>query len=145
MGVVAYEISKRNPSSIHGFDKSREHINIARAIFLAVPIESRFECMDLGGRQFVGALKPSYDIVLALAVYHHLRKTSVERAQAAMHEVAARCASTIILRDPGHTEHEVISLLGARGFRPIAHSEKPARIGRLTVLSREQRVHGRSP
>ena len=52
MGIVAYEIAKHGPVSIHGVDQNRQHIQIARSIFQAVPVESRFDCMSIASRRF---------------------------------------------------------------------------------------------
>ncbi|TKB75006.1 MAG: hypothetical protein E5W81_16190, partial [Mesorhizobium sp.] len=38
MGVVAYEISKLGPTSIHGIDILKPHIETARMIFLGCPV-----------------------------------------------------------------------------------------------------------
>jgi 2-polyprenyl-3-methyl-5-hydroxy-6-metoxy-1,4-benzoquinol methylase len=137
MGIVAYEVAKLGPISIHGIDLNRQHIQIARSIFQAVPVESRFDCMSIASSRFEAALAPMYNTVLLLSVYHHLKRGAGEKLAAnAMRTVARHCDSTIVIRDPGTTEAELLGLLGESGFSVVHHSDKPARTGRLTVLSR---------
>lgn len=79
-GHIAYEFARRGARLVHGIEKHRDKVSFARRLFRDVPVEHAFWCADLVrtslgelSRQTRG-LRPRYDIVLFLGVYHHLRK-----------------------------------------------------------------------
>ncbi|MER8480022.1 class I SAM-dependent methyltransferase [Mesorhizobium sp. M1163] len=74
MGVVAYEISKLKPSSIHGIDIAKPHIQTAKMLLSCSPVHARFDRLNLGSRPLGNILLPKYDIVLLLAVYQHMQR-----------------------------------------------------------------------
>ena len=116
MGVVAYEISKLRPSSIHGIDVLRPHIETARMIFLGSPVESRFDCLNLGSQKLGRILSPQYDIVMLLAVYHHMQDSlGPDKARRVLSDIARR-AQTIVARVPPRKDSELIDVLSADGF-----------------------------
>jgi 2-polyprenyl-3-methyl-5-hydroxy-6-metoxy-1,4-benzoquinol methylase len=118
MGVLAYEIAKLQPRKIHGIDHYRPHINVARMIFTAVPVESRFDCRDLGSRRLPRHLDASYDIVLFLAVFNHLQAgLGKEKTVEVLRLIADRCADAIVVRTTERTEQELLSLLTGFGFQ----------------------------
>ncbi|MGN6763609.1 MAG: class I SAM-dependent methyltransferase [Rhizobiaceae bacterium] len=136
MGVVAYEIAKRKPAFIHGIDPYGPHIFIARSIFDAVPVESKFERGKVGTRRFDRILRPRYDIVMMLAVYHYIeRQLGPEKAHAAIAGIAAR-TDMFIVRDPGRTIDDLTRTLEGLGFNPVATAPRTERIGGLTVFQR---------
>jgi hypothetical protein len=100
MGIIAYEIAKREPQSIHGVDIDKNYTRVARMIFHGIPLESRFDRLDLTrSRDVARVLKPSYDIVVFLAVYRHLRKAKGQTvALGATEQLFSRCGETFILR-----------------------------------------------
>jgi 2-polyprenyl-3-methyl-5-hydroxy-6-metoxy-1,4-benzoquinol methylase len=142
MGIVAYEIAKLCPKSIHGIDISRKHIAVARSIFLAVPIPSRFDALDIGGGRFLKALDGGYDIVVMLGLYQHLPRTSTYRT--AVRKVAQRCRSAVIFRDPENRVPEIEEIFREFGFSQSFRSER-LNVNRLTVLKREQHAANASP
>lgn len=116
MGIVAYEISKLDPSSIHGIDMLKPHIDTARMIFLGSKITSRFDCLNLGSLKLSRMLDPRYDIVMLLAVYHHMQDNlGPDRARRVVADIAAR-AQTIVARVPPQKDREMIDLLSSLGF-----------------------------
>lgn len=136
MGVVAYEIAKQGPSFIHGVEKHPPHVYVAQTIFSGVGTPSRFDCTRIGSSQFYRLLRPSYDIVLMLAVYHHFRrKLGPENVKALLRSLTER-TTTIIVRDPGRTIVEITSGLLEFGFLPIAKAPPTPSIGGLTVFRR---------
>lgn len=136
MGIIAYEISKLGPSFIHGIDRSKDHIHIARSIFCGSKVSSRFDVADLGDDTFSNLLLPSYDVVLMLAVYHHLPA----HVRPVLLGLLKRCVTAFIFRDPGYLEDEIIRFGAGEGFSATFHSSKPENAGRLTVLSKLSRV-----
>lgn len=138
MGVVAYEIAKREPASIHGIEKYWPHVRVARHIFTAVPVESRFDCAKVGGRFFQGKLRSEYDIVLMLAVYYHIyRKLGAKRAEAALKQVLPRCKSTIIFADqPGASTFDFVQTARSFGFREVGARDR-GNGGPIIVMSKE--------
>jgi ribosomal protein L11 methylase PrmA len=116
MGVVAYEISKLGPNSIHGIDILRPHIETARMIFLGSPVESRFDCLNLGSRRLGQILRSQYDIVMLLAVYHHMQDSlGPDKARRVLADIARR-AQTIVARVPPNKDSELIDVLSENGF-----------------------------
>jgi hypothetical protein len=118
MGIVAYEISKRNPRSIHGVDTYEPAIVIAQRIFMAVDVEHRFEVADVTDeRKMRSTLAPSYDIILMLSVWHHLRKRQAEKADAAVRSVAERCREWFVARVPPSLVDTLRDVLAPIDFR----------------------------
>jgi 2-polyprenyl-3-methyl-5-hydroxy-6-metoxy-1,4-benzoquinol methylase len=116
MGVVAYEISKLRPSSIHGIDVLRSHIETARMIFLGSPVESRFDCLNLGSQKLGRVLRPRYDIVMLLAIYHHMQASiGQKKAREVLADIVRR-TQTIVARVPPRKDRELIELLSGEGF-----------------------------
>lgn len=132
MGVIAYEIAKMSPAFIHGLDRSEAHVSVARSIFAASAVESKFDVADVGDASFLSLLRSSYDVVLMLAVYHHLPLS----VRPVLHEIMKRCRETFIFRDPGTTEGEIISAGADNSLLPAYRSQKPRNAGPLTVLLR---------
>jgi 2-polyprenyl-3-methyl-5-hydroxy-6-metoxy-1,4-benzoquinol methylase len=100
MGIVDYEIAKKHPKFIHGIDEEKWFIEIARSIFLAVPVESQFDVLDLTrNARLVRLLHPHYDIVLLLSVYPHVYRESGQAAARLLAQTLfARCSETFVLR-----------------------------------------------
>jgi 2-polyprenyl-3-methyl-5-hydroxy-6-metoxy-1,4-benzoquinol methylase len=102
MGIVGYEICKQGPAFYQGVDILAGHVDVARAVFLGVPVESRFDAGDLtdmGVRQAL--LRPAYDVVLYLAVHHHIRRVAGDAAaRAVASDLFARSSGHLIFRGP---------------------------------------------
>ncbi|MER9253559.1 class I SAM-dependent methyltransferase [Mesorhizobium sp. M0598] len=125
MGVVAYEISKLGPSSIHGIDILKPHIETAKMIFLGCPVQSRFDCLDLGSRKLQNVLQPQYDIVMLLAVYHHMQwSLGEDKARRVLCDIAGR-AQTIVARVPPGKDKEMIAVLSDVGFSIKSNHTSP--------------------
>jgi 2-polyprenyl-3-methyl-5-hydroxy-6-metoxy-1,4-benzoquinol methylase len=120
MGIVSYEISKRAPSSIHGLDNYQGALRVAEAIFSAVPVESRFDLIDLRNeRKLQRILLPSYDIVLLMEVYHQVKKKSPQAAARAVEIVVPRSAQTVLVRGLSNQEQELRKLVEDQGFSAV--------------------------
>jgi len=125
MGVVAYEISKLKPSSIHGIDILRPHIQTAKMIFLGSSVESRFDCLNLGSQKLRRVLRPQYDIVMLLAVYHHMQDSmGRDKARSVLVDIVRR-VQTIVARVPPGKDREMIDLLSSEGFFVKSEHESP--------------------
>ena len=100
MGILAYEIAKTQPKSIHGVDLDKDFIHVAKMVFCGVPVESRFERLDLTRpRDVARTLETTYDIVVFLAVYQHLYKANGhEVALAVTEDLISRCGEAFVLR-----------------------------------------------
>jgi len=134
MGIVAYEVSKQNPKSIHGLDVYKPAIRVARRIFIGVPINHRFDVVDIcNERKLLSCLSPSYDIVLLLSVWHHLRnRTSAQAADRAVRKIAMRCKRALIARVPPELAGSFGDLVTPLGFRQAYRS--PGRRGTLGIF-----------
>jgi 2-polyprenyl-3-methyl-5-hydroxy-6-metoxy-1,4-benzoquinol methylase len=116
MGVIAYEIAKLRPKSIHGIDILYPHITVARRLFQGSNIESRFDRINLGSRKLPSLLSPEYDIALLLAVYHHMfRSLGEKRAEQVLDTIVGRC-STVVARVPNVTTRKLQTRLELAGF-----------------------------
>lgn len=128
IGIIAYEISKQKPRSIHGVDSYRAAIRIAKCIFGAVPVESQFQVLNLlKDKDLRRTLRPLYDIVLMLAVYHHIREADPIEARRVVLTLAERCSDTLIVRNPPRTrvnydcDTEISEILKEAGFTLEKH------------------------
>ena len=133
IGIVAYEIAKRSPSLIHGFDSHRRSIEIAQVIFHRIPAESRFWVLDLGHLE-KRALSRRYDIVLLLAIDHHVRRqVGDERADDVLADLCGACSQTVMFRGPGGTSTwHAVSVIERCGFLAVSMSpEKIIRLDRI--------------
>ncbi|MER8886143.1 class I SAM-dependent methyltransferase [Mesorhizobium sp. M0500] len=115
MGVVAYEISKLRPSSIHGIDIAKPHIETAKMLLRGSPVHARFDRLNLGSRRLGNILLPKYDIVLLLAVYQHMqRNIGPGKARRVLSNIVRR-TSNVVARVPPGTDGEFIETLADEG------------------------------
>ncbi len=125
MGIVAYEIAKHRPTYIHGIDILKPHIGVARSIFMGSTVESRFDAMSLGSRKLPSVLQDRYDVVLLLAVYHHVRRgLGQEKADRIFIDIINR-AQTIVARVPDEDDIRLQSLIEGAGFSLSDRHESP--------------------
>ena len=123
-GIVAYEISKQAPKLIHGVDIEPRCIFTARMIFQGVPVESRFDCVDLGNeRKLTAAIRDDYEVVLFLRVYKQLRRRHGEaKARAAVTHIARHTIGTMIAKVRGRLmAEEVVPAAAAGGLGKVEH------------------------
>jgi 2-polyprenyl-3-methyl-5-hydroxy-6-metoxy-1,4-benzoquinol methylase len=124
IGLIAYEISKTGPRSIHGIDRYKPAVETARRIFRGVPTESTFDAFDLarrGARQRF--LKPRYDIILFLCVWHQLKYAKgPETAAEIVRDLAARCGEYFVARTPKEEEQEFHAVMESLGFKLVRES-----------------------
>jgi hypothetical protein len=118
MGILAYEIAKHEPRSIHGIDSHKDYIRTAQMIFLGSAVEARFDRANLSrARELANVLLPRYDVVLFLSVYHHVRNAhGAEAAAGATRTLLQRCARDFILRLPPHDVPEIEQIILGEGF-----------------------------
>jgi 2-polyprenyl-3-methyl-5-hydroxy-6-metoxy-1,4-benzoquinol methylase len=119
IGLIAYEISKTGPKSIHGIDRYKPAIETARRIFRGVEAESIFDAFDLASRSARQRfLKPRYDIVLFLCVWHQLKYAKgPEIAAEIVHDLAGRCTEYFVARTPEEEEREFSAFMETLGFK----------------------------
>jgi hypothetical protein len=88
-------------------------------IFLGVAIESRFDHVDMSRESaLAGALLASYDVVLFLSVYQHIRNArGVQAAQRALRTLLSRCREDFVLRVPQVELPDVEAIILDEGFR----------------------------
>lgn len=85
-------------------------------IFLGSPVESRFDCLNLGSQKLGRILQPQYDIVMLLAVYHHMQDSlGRDKARRVLADIVRR-AQTIVARVPPKKDRELIDVLSSEGF-----------------------------
>jgi 2-polyprenyl-3-methyl-5-hydroxy-6-metoxy-1,4-benzoquinol methylase len=118
MGLVAYEIAKRGPRFIHGVDRRKDFIHVARMIFLGFSIESQFDRVDITRDRVLRSLLHSeYDVVIFLAVYPHIRRAhGVATAERTLRTLLSRCRQDFIIRLPQADLAEVETIFAAEGF-----------------------------
>ncbi|TIL68342.1 class I SAM-dependent methyltransferase [Mesorhizobium sp.] len=125
MGIVAYEIAKHRPTYIHGIDILKPHIGVARSIFLGSGVESRFDAMNLGSRKLPSVLRDSYDVVLLLAVYQHVRRgLGQHKADRIFADIINR-AQTVVARVPKEKDTRLQSLIEGAGFSLSHRHQSP--------------------
>ena len=124
IGMIAYEISKSRPKSIQGIDNFRPAIDTAQRIFMGIDTESEFHDVDLTNhRALHHILKPHYDIVLYLSVWHQLKLSKgQQKADEITRELASRCEEHLLARVPLENEKEFTTLLEAEGFTVAGRS-----------------------
>lgn len=139
-GLVAYEFARRGASLIHGLEKERDLTWLARQIFRDVPIESQFRSADLTDgaagieKRYGAMLLPSYDIVLFLGVYHHLKMEASELAKLVTF-LAGKSSGCFVVRTDRLPE--LRDLILEQGFSVRrSHPGIPGRLGALEVFVR---------
>lgn len=135
VGVIDYEISKFGPSFIHGIDNYRAGIYAARNIFAGVEIPSRFEILDMADdRRLRRSLEPSYDIVLFMSVWQHIRRELGSRiADRMTATLAERCSGIFVGQTATEEAGEFSRLMNSLGF-DVAYDRDP--LGRLFTYVR---------
>ncbi len=136
VGIIDYEISKRQPASIHGIDSYRMGILAARNIFLGVDSPARFDVADLTNqRKLDRLLDASYDIVLFMAVWQHVRAKHGEAvARRLTATLTERCAGTFVSTTVADQAADFSALMRSLGFAAVYNSD-PA--GRLFTFERQ--------
>lgn len=135
VGIIDYEIAKRSPAFIQGIDDYPAGISAARHIFQGVDVASRFDVADLTNeRKLRRLLRPSYDVVMFMSVWQHIRG---QRGEAVADRVLAtlteHCAGTFIAKTTDNIAHEFTAAMERHGFR-VAYGGDP--LGRLFTFVR---------
>lgn len=117
-GIIAYEVARHGAKSIHGIDIEADLVFVARTIFLGVPIDSRFETLDLAAsRRLAAAIVDRYDIVLFLCLYEILReKLGAERTREIVRHLARHCGEVFVARVQARWDDELAAVMHAEGF-----------------------------
>lgn len=85
-GLVSLTFGLNGAKLVHGCDKYASGVETAREVFAETAVESRFETVDLTGREdalraaFGADLRDRYDVVLFLSMYHILRQQQPHEA-----------------------------------------------------------------
>ncbi len=139
-GHVGYEFARHGAIAVHGLEQHRDKVRFAARLFRDVAIDTRFRVADLAcsGPRFearYGAqLRPRYDIVLFLGVYHHLKKeVRVEDLATLVDAIAARTERWLAVRSDALPEFEG-RILDA-GLR-LEYEAPKTEIGLLRVYER---------
>lgn len=135
IGIIDYEISKRKPASIHGIDTYRPGILAARNIFLGVDLPSRFDVLDLtDDRKLRKILEPSYDIVLFMVVWQHVRNKHGDAVATRLTAtLAERCSGTFVGKTKADQAADFTAVMNSLGFDTV-YDRDP--LGRLFTYQR---------
>ena len=144
VGIVAYEIAKHGPASIHGVDYFPEFITTARNIFHGYrALPHRFDVLDLTKpRRVEKTLSANYDIIVFLAVWRHIyeRHGAVVAEQVAV-TLANRCTCTLIARTaPAELADAFSSIMRREGFELVHERRRANSTSRGRSLSVYSRV-----
>jgi 2-polyprenyl-3-methyl-5-hydroxy-6-metoxy-1,4-benzoquinol methylase len=138
VGILAYEISKRDPAFVHLIDGSGKMLDAAKLIFRAVETPHQLDLVDLADdRCLRHALRPSYDIVQLLAVYQHVeRARGASRARRMLATLAEHCTETFIAASNPAYLPAITDTLTASGLRLERETASPARQVKHLVFRR---------
>jgi len=142
-GLVAYEFAKRGAYLIHGFDRNISDVAFAIRLFRGVPIKSTFihTNVALGPERFIekyeSVLRDSYDIVLFLGIYHHLkRQMKPDRLSDLLGFLLRRTQSLFAIRTDLVVECE--EQICSSGFKLVYETEGSSKVGKLCVYQRDK-------
>lgn len=146
-GLVGFEMANNGARLVHGCDHFAEGVVTARQIFADLRnVESRFEVVDLskGAAAMTAFAGTRYDIVLALATIHKLKRVMSEDALAALlKNLGDRTTqffgwrATSEKRDENEVEMRVLdSVLGGCGLRRVHTSYISLTLGVAAIWSR---------
>ena len=130
IGIIAYEIAKHRPSFIHGIDNYRRGISVARHIFQAVDVSSRFDVADLTNeRKLRRLLQQRYEIVLLLSVWQNIRTSHGSvAADRVVSVLTEHCSGMFVAKTSEPIAHEFSAVMERHRYR-IAYGSDPK--GRL--------------
>jgi 2-polyprenyl-3-methyl-5-hydroxy-6-metoxy-1,4-benzoquinol methylase len=130
VGIVAYEIAKRHPRSIHGIDHYRPAIKTARHIFMGVEIPHHFDVADLTqDRKLRGLLAPAYDIVLLMCVWEHIDRTrGAAIGDRVVATLAERCTGLFVSKSTSDKADAFTKLMARQGFDVLYGSDPSGRL-----------------
>ena len=119
VGILAYEIAKREPAFIHAIDGCREMLDAAQLIFRSVETPHRLDLVDLADEKRLRAvLAPDYDVVQLLAVYQYVSEARGDSAARRMlTALAERCRETFIVASKPTYLPVITGTLLAANFR----------------------------
>lgn len=141
-GLVAYEFAKRGADLIHGFDCNISDIAFAMRLFRSVPTKSAFTHTNvaLGPEQFLennaSILIDSYDIVLFLGVYHHLKRQMNPAQLSDLLDCLLRKSKSLFAIRTNLVE-ECEAQICSNGFKLLYETEECSEVGKLQVYQRE--------
>ena len=101
VGIVAYEVAKQRPASIHGIDYFPDFIETAKHVFHGYrSLPHKFDVLDLTKpRQVEQTLATDYDIVIFMSVWQHIyERHGAGVAERVAIDLARRCKETLIAR-----------------------------------------------
>lgn len=132
-GLVAYEFARHGAAVIHGVDIDPERVAFAQRLFSAVPVESRFACMDCSCVDSLASFADSeYDYVLFLAVYQKIERKKPEALPALLAALAGLTRGRLAIRTPSPGG---LSWL-PEGFELELFSPARCQVGPLRILHR---------
>ncbi len=139
IGIISYEVSKRNPRLIHGVDIDQDSVDIASRIFRGEDIPYQFTQLDLRNEQKVAdAIKGEYDIVLYLAVEQHLIRQSPDAARYVSKLLLEKCNKTMIYRSPPNLSGPFKELANDCGFEKTYEQKRESINSALRFDRKEQ-------
>lgn len=133
-GLVAYEFARRGAKKVHGLDIEADRVEFARRLFSAVPVQSRFSCLDCSKVESLRkGTDSSYDLVLFLAVYQKLERKGCPDLPRVMEAITSRAGKYFALRS---SSERGIS------YRPVGFSlwrsiGRQGEVGPLNIFRRE--------
>ena len=147
VGIVAYEVAKQGPASIHGVDYFPDFIETAGHIFHGYrKLPHKFDVLDLTkARQVEQTLAADYDVVIFMAVWQHIyERHGPAIAEHVAGDLAKRCKETLVARtSPASIAEKFTAIMQREGLH-VAHEWRGARMKAgdgervLTVYSRLQ-------
>lgn len=138
VGILAYEISKQQPSFLHLLDGTPELFKAAQLIFRAVETPHRLDRVDLTDeRRLRVVLQEGYDIVQLLAVYQHIEHVHGEAiARRVVGSLAERCRETFIAATNPRYLPPIVGTLAGAGFELARETASSSRNVRHVVFHR---------
>lgn len=130
VGIVAYEVAKQRPASIHGVDYFPDFIATAKNVFHGYrQLPHRFDVLDLTKpRQVEKTLAAEYDVVIFMAVWQHIyEQHGPAIAERVAVDLAGRCRETFVARTSPLKLASTFSDIMRREGLELAHEWRGAR------------------
>lgn len=137
-GLVSYEFARNGAILIHGIDVDLERVKFAKRLFSNIPIDSFFLGYNLAIQHSSFLNNPkfekSYDVVLFLDVYHHIKKQmDFNQLVSLIQEFLKVTKKTIAIRTP--RLNEINDIIIDSGFEKVSDVENKS-VARLGIYNR---------
>ena len=123
IGIVAYEIGKFKPKKIHLLERSSRCLNISKVLLSSVNFSLSFNAINLSKSRILKSyirtnkIEKSYDVVLMLAIYQHMKKQSSAKVLSEnINDIFSLANKFIVFRVPLKLKKEIYSISKKNGF-----------------------------